>query len=264
MKATTILGSLLLSVALCSPSFGCVELLGRLLGLENCDDCGCAACAPCQSCCNACQAGKGLRPEAPCCGSRCARNLAACRPSAKRRAVERPSARAVLWTGCCRKPCCAPAGCEAGCEAGCCCKLRCKVREVLCNIRDLFQCKRCCCDCGAAAAAAAVARHAAGKAAMPQLPAAALLLHLLRPRRPAADGSPAPARARARSHAHSAGAGPVKTTSPKVDLALGCRPLPGSPFFFLAAYRRYTLPGGWAITSDFSPSGRTSCMPGVR
>ena len=245
MKATTILGSLLLSVALCSPSFGCVELLGRLLGLENCDDCGCAACAPCQSCCNACRPARVCVPDAPCCGS------AVC---------ERPCRLPAV----CKRPCCAPVRLRSRLRLQAACKLRCKVREVLCNIRDLFHCKRCCCDCGAVAAAAAAARHAAGKAAMSQRSAAALLLRRLLPRRPGRQPrghrrlcpcpKPRPSR-RCR---------PTNATSLKVHLALGCRYTPRQPNFFLAAYRRYTLPGGWAITSDFSPSGRASCMPGVR
>jgi hypothetical protein len=133
MKATTIFGSLLLSVALCNPGFG-MELLGRLIGLENGNDCGCASCATCQSCYNADRSARVCTPEVPSCGS------AVCEKPLHRPAVcKAPCCEAALST----KPCCPPVGCEAGC-----CNPRYPVREVLCNLRDLFQCKKCCCDCG--------------------------------------------------------------------------------------------------------------------
>ncbi len=80
MKWNVILGSIVLSVALCSQSFG-FELLNRMLGIQN----GC-----CNSCCTT-----------PCCQTDCC-------------------ATGCCATGCCDNGCCDTGCCDTGCASNCC------------------------------------------------------------------------------------------------------------------------------------------------
>ncbi len=112
MKVHQILGTLLVSVALCNAGFG-GELLGRMLGLEECG-CTCGTCASC----NTCVGAKCCCPEPVCCGSACA-------------------------TRCCAKPCCAQPCCEKPCCEPKCHKLY--RRPVLEFLENLFCGDDCCC-----------------------------------------------------------------------------------------------------------------------
>src|SRR3972149_1826517 len=105
MKSKTIFGALLVSVALCSQGFG-LDLLDRMLGLNNCGGCGeCNACA--KAAC--CEPAKACCPE-PCCP------VKACEPA-----------------------------CEPACEKNCgksCCRVT-PVRDLFCGIKDLLECDHC-------------------------------------------------------------------------------------------------------------------------
>jgi len=112
MKAKTILGALLVSVALCGQGFG-FELLDRMLGL----DCGCCEPAACKP--------------------------AACEPAACEPAACEPAA--------CEPAACEPAACDS-CGTKCgkakgCCRAT-PVRDLFSGLQDLLECKSCGKGCG--------------------------------------------------------------------------------------------------------------------
>jgi len=173
MKGKTVIGALLVSVALCGQGFG-FELLDRILGLNcgGCGDCnGCCAkvaccdpvkcCAPEPACCEkaCCDPVCGKKPCCcePCCCEPCCtpvrdlfcgvKGLFECKKCCKVNCCCEPKCCDPV---CCKKPaccdpvCCAkPACCDpVCCQKPCCCK---KCRPILCLVDDLFNCKKCCC-----------------------------------------------------------------------------------------------------------------------
>ena len=201
MKAKTTLGSLLVSVALCSPGFG-FELMGRLLGLqENCDG-KCSTCAPCAPACRPCAPTKTCAPatcEKPCRVPLICKIAAGCKPAACNApcgptACKAPSCGPTT----CEKPCRVRLGCATGCDCGCGCKHRfTPVRDLLDKLVDMFRQDGCCdeCDCGDNGV---VAQPSAGGVAPAPVPFRA-------PSTPARNW--AHAHAGARCQAHPAGAG---------------------------------------------------------
>jgi len=137
MKWNMVFGALVVSVGLCSQSFG-FELLDRMLGLN---DCGCNSCCTAEA---SCGCDKGCEPAccaaaAPACG--CA---AACEPACG---------------------CAAPA-CDSCC-ASTCCRKKCH-SGLFCGLHDrLFGCchKKRCCDSGCGGCAAACEPACAAPAA---------------------------------------------------------------------------------------------------
>ncbi len=121
MKWNMIVGALVVSVGLCSQSFG-AELLDRMLGLNTCGcSCGCAPKCCEKSCC---------QTEAPSCGCAAAAPAPAPAPAA---APETPSCgcAAAPSCGCAAPSCgCSSCGCKScgcgcehkscGCGCGCC------------------------------------------------------------------------------------------------------------------------------------------------
>ena len=116
MKGKTLLGALLVSVALSSQAFG-FELLDRMLGLNR----GCGACDPCgeAACCE---------PATNC----CAPEPACCEEPAR---CEEPA--------CCEEP----ASCEPSCAKPCCKRSCC---DLFAGLKGLFDCgrgcKKSCCE----------------------------------------------------------------------------------------------------------------------
>ena len=112
MKRMLFLGALVLSVTVCSQSFG-FELLDRMLGHKGCASCcepGCDAGAGNGCCEPACDAGS-------CCGTSCRKKCTPIRDLLK--AVH--AAKKARRSSCCGTSCCEP-GCDAGngcCEPAC-------------------------------------------------------------------------------------------------------------------------------------------------
>ena len=118
MKAMTLFGSLLLSVALCGQGFG-GELAARLLGLDTFSDCACGTCAPCEA--------------AKCCG-----------PTLREKLRQTPIACKIF--ACAPAACAAPTCEEVGCGADCTPRGT-PVRDMLRDLRDTLFYKRCLMDC---------------------------------------------------------------------------------------------------------------------
>ena len=183
MKVKTIVGTLLVSVALCSQGFS-FELLDRLLGL-NCGGCGaCGACSevtccepeeacctpeptcceepvcdPCRPKCDLFSGLKGLfKCNAcgdPCCEQTCEPEPVCCEPEPTccepdpccRKPLLNFNLKKLLP---CRKSCCNPEPCcepePVCCEPDPCCKPKC--RPLLGLLDNLFSCKKGCNTCG--------------------------------------------------------------------------------------------------------------------
>ena len=128
MKWNMVFGALVVSVGLCSQSFG-FELLDRMLGLN---DCGCNSC--CETACEpSCGCDKGCEPT--CCAqeqSCCAQEQSCC--------AQEQSCCAAEQSCCAAEPSC-------GCEQSC-CKRR-HHGDLFCGLRGLFDCHKCkksCCE----------------------------------------------------------------------------------------------------------------------
>lgn len=140
MKWNMVFGALVVSVGLCSQSFG-FELLDRMLGLN---DCGCNSCCTAEA---SCGCDKGCEPaccaaEPSCC--------AAVEPACGCAAACEPACAAPAACGCAAEPAC---GCAPACDS---CNSCCKKRH--CGLLGIFHChKKCCkpaCGCGNGCAAA--------------------------------------------------------------------------------------------------------------
>src|SRR6187551_920138 len=124
MKWNMVFGALVVSVGLCSQSFG-FELLERMLGLN---DCGCNSC--CQSACEpSCGCDKGCEPSC------CAQEKSCC-------AAEQSCCAAEPSCGCAAEPSC-------GCQQSCCGRRH--HGDLFCGLRGLFDCHKCHKSCGCAA-----------------------------------------------------------------------------------------------------------------
>ena len=129
MRWNMVFGALVVSVGLCSQSFG-FELLERMLGLN---DCGCNSC--CQPACEpSCGCDKGCEPT--CCAqeqSCCAQEQSCC--------AQEQSCCAAEQSCCAAEPSC-------GCEQQSCCHRR-RHGDLFCGLRGLFDCHKCkksCCE----------------------------------------------------------------------------------------------------------------------
>jgi hypothetical protein len=150
MRGKTLLGALLVSVALSSQAFG-FELLDRMLGLNT----GCGTCDPCGevACCE--PAAKCCAPEPACC-----ERPACCEPECGK-ATCRPccdlfgglkglfACRSCGKASCCEPECCEKAKCcapEPACCEPACCKPRCQ--PLLCKPRccEPKCCEPACCE----------------------------------------------------------------------------------------------------------------------
>jgi len=128
MKRMMYLGALVLSVTVCSQSFG-FELLDRMLGHK-----GGASC--CDSCCEpGCDAGNG------CCEPGCDAGNGCCEPACD------------AGNGCCEPACDAGNGCcDSCCGSSCCGARKCRKHDLFGGLKGLFEkCKRkhrsCCGSC---------------------------------------------------------------------------------------------------------------------
>jgi len=128
MRWRMVLGALVVSASMCSQSFG-LELLDRLLGLDNCCG-GCGSCAQCaEPACAPCQAARACAPEPACCepepccdpcGRRCdlfsgLRDLFKCNRCGRNSCGCEPACEPACETC---KPACEPA-CAPSCEPSC-------------------------------------------------------------------------------------------------------------------------------------------------
>jgi hypothetical protein len=144
MKWNMFLGALVVSVGLCSQSFG-FELLDRMLGLN---DCGCNSCCEPQCCEKSCEPAC---PQPDCCAQ------PACEPACAAPACE-PACATACDTGCCDNGCghkhrrhghgC----CEGNVKCGCnhCGVKTCHSHDLFGGLRGLFHHDRCCnngCGC---------------------------------------------------------------------------------------------------------------------
>ena len=146
MKLKMFFGALVLSVGMCTQSFG-FELLDRMLGINahrshgGCSSSCCEAscCDPCEaSCCDPC--GNDSCCEASCCDP--------CASSCNEASCCDPCA------GSCEASCCEPASCDScgsscdscgsscGNSCGSCCKKHC---DLFSGLRGLFDCHKSCC-----------------------------------------------------------------------------------------------------------------------
>ncbi len=200
MKWNMVFGALVVSVGLCSQSFG-FELLDRMLGLN---DCGCNSC--CQKA-PSCGCDKGCEPAcaaAPSCAAEpsCCAAPTCCKQRCHRHCCLLDGLHSRIFgcgcgnkcnscnSGCggCAAPACEPAcaaepacGCNAGCGNGC-CKKSCHRHCHRCLL-DIFACKSCCkksccnsCNaepsCGCGGGGATTAAPSDDAAPMPPAPTA--------------------------------------------------------------------------------------------
>jgi len=157
MRWNMFFGALILSVGLCSQSFG-FELLDRMLGYGG--GCGCEPSCCAKPCC-----AKPCCPK-PCCAKPCCPKPCCAKPCCKSRCGGCDLFGGLNGLFCCKSRCGGNRGC--GCQPSCaapqdcgcaksCCKSRCRHR-CGCGLLDIFRChkSRCgggcgCgggCDCG--------------------------------------------------------------------------------------------------------------------